>query len=46
MRIVFIGSVVFSEKNLEKLIVLKANTVGVCTLEKSPFQADYIDLTQ
>ena len=46
MRIVFIGSVIFSEKTLEKLIVLKANIVGVCTLEKSPFQADYIDLTQ
>ena len=46
MRIVFIGSVVFSEKTLEKLIVLKANIVGVCTLEKSPFQADHIDLTK
>ena len=46
MKIVFIGSVTFSEKTLEKLIVLKADIVGVCTLEKSPFNADHIDLTQ
>ena len=46
MKIVFIGAVTFSEKILEKLIVLKANIVGVCTLEKSPFNADHIDLTQ
>ena len=46
MKIVFIGAVTFSEKILEKLIVLKADIVGVCTLEKSSFNADHFDLTQ
>ena len=46
MKIVFIGAVTFSEKTLEKLIVLKADIVGVCTLEKSSFNADHVDLTQ
>jgi len=46
MKILFIGAVTFSEKVLEKLIVLKADIVGVCTLEKSSFNADHIDLTQ
>ena len=45
MRIVFIGAVQFSEKALAKLIDIKADVVGVCTLEKSPFNADHIDLT-
>jgi len=46
MKIVFIGAVTFSEKTLEKLLVLKADIVGVCTLEKSSFNADHVDLTQ
>ena len=45
MRIVFIGAVQFSEKALAKLIDIKADVVGVCTLEKSPFNADHVDLT-
>ena len=45
MKIVFIGSVRFSEKTLTKLIYMKANIIGVCTLEKSPFNADHVDLT-
>ena len=45
MRIVFIGAVQFSEKALAKLIKMKADVAGVCTLEKSPFNADHIDLT-
>lgn len=45
MRIVFIGTVEFSKKTLEKLVLLKANIVGVCTKEKSAFNSDYADLT-
>ena len=45
MKIVFIGSVQFSEKILKHLILLKANIVGTVTLEKSPFNADHVDLT-
>ncbi len=45
MRIVFIGAVQFSHAMLEKLIELKAEIVGVCTLESSKFNADYADLT-
>lgn len=45
MRIVFIGAVQFSEKVMAKLIDMKADVVGVCTLEKSSFNADHIDLT-
>ena len=46
MKIVFIGAVTFSEKTLEKLIALKADIAGVCTLKKSTFNADHVDLTQ
>jgi len=46
MRIVFIGTVEFSLKALEKLIELDANIVGVCTKEKSSFNTDYADLTK
>ena len=45
MRIVFIGSVKFSEKALQKLILLNANIVGVCTLKESKFNSDHCDLT-
>ena len=45
MRIVFIGAVQFSEKALAKLIDMTAEVEGVCTLEKSPFNADHVDLT-
>lgn len=45
MNIVFIGAVQFSEKMLIKLINMKADIVGVCTLEKSSFKADHVDLT-
>jgi|TARA_B100000315_G_scaffold175310_1_gene163833 methionyl-tRNA formyltransferase len=34
MRIVFIGTVQFSEKALAKLIDMKADVIGVCTLER------------
>ncbi|MGB5920475.1 formyltransferase family protein [Arcobacter sp.] len=45
MRIVFIGTVEFSKKSLEKLIAMKADIVGVCTREKSNFNSDFTDLT-
>lgn len=44
MRIVFIGSVEFSLRALEKLVALGAEIVGVCTLQESKFNADHIDL--
>ena len=45
MRIVFIGTVKFSLKILEKLLDLNANIVGVCTKKESNFNADYADLS-
>ena len=44
MRIVFIGTVEFSKKALQRLIELEANVVGVCTKEKSDFNSDFADL--
>mgnify|MGYP001376587147 CR=1 FL=1 len=46
MRIVFIGAVRFSETHLKNLIAMKADVVGVCTLKKSSFNADHVDLTE
>lgn len=45
MRILFIGTVTFSLKALEKLIAIKSNVVGVCTKEESLFNSDFSDLT-
>lgn len=45
MRIIFIGAVQFSEKAVTKLIDINANVVGICTLEKSSFNTDHVDLT-
>ena len=44
MRIVFIGTVEFSKKALQKLIDLNAKIVGVCTKKKSTFNSDFADL--
>jgi methionyl-tRNA formyltransferase len=44
MRIVFIGTVRFSENVLTKLIGMSVDVVGVCTLNKSPSNADHVDL--
>ena len=44
MRIVFIGSVVFSARALRELISMGADVVGVCTLKNSSFNADHQDL--
>ena len=46
MKIVFIGTVEFSKKTLEKLIDMETNIVGVCTKEQSKFNSDFSDLTQ
>ncbi|MFD0749654.1 formyltransferase family protein [Mucilaginibacter calamicampi] len=45
MRIVFIGTVIFSYKALEQIIADSANVVGVITRQTSVFNADYADLT-
>lgn len=45
MKIVFIGTVEFSYKTLEKLIQLKAEIAGVCTKKRSYFNSDFVDLT-
>tara|TARA_A100001015_G_C14854974_1_gene657990 strand:+ start:634 stop:1041 length:408 start_codon:yes stop_codon:yes gene_type:complete len=44
MRIIFIGSVEFSKKTLQKLIKLNAQVVGVCTKKKTKFNSDFADL--
>lgn len=45
MRIVYIGSVIFSAKALEKLISIKADVVGVVTKNESAFNSDFFDLS-
>ena len=44
MRIVFIGTVSFSERALKKLILMDADVVGVCTKKQSKENADFSDL--
>ncbi len=44
MRAVFIGTVEFSLRSLEKLIGLNVNLVGVVTKESSSFNSDFVDL--
>lgn len=45
MRIVFIGSVIFSARALEKLLSLGAEIVGVVTKSESAFNSDFRDLS-
>ncbi len=45
LRILFIGTVKFSEEALEKLIEMKANIVGIITKKESPFNSDFADLS-
>ncbi len=45
MRIVFIGTVEFSQRVLERLLLMKVEIVGVCTLQDSKFNADHVDLS-
>lgn len=46
MRTLFIGSVQFSEKALEKLIQLDSEVVGVVTKQSSAFNSDFVDLSK
>ncbi|RXJ68984.1 methionyl-tRNA formyltransferase [Halarcobacter ebronensis] len=45
MKIVFIGTVEFSRKALQKLIEMGAEIVGVCTKKRSDFNSDFVDIT-
>ena len=45
MRIVFIGAVEFSLKALTKVVSCNGNVVGVCTLNESAFNSDFVDLS-
>jgi methionyl-tRNA formyltransferase len=45
MKILFIGAVNFSAYALRKLINMKVNVVGVCTLSHSSVNSDHCDLT-
>ena len=44
MKIIFIGTVEFSLKALEKIMDIGGEVVGVCTKESSGFNSDYADL--
>lgn len=46
MRIVFIGSVKFSQIALLKLLDLKANIVGIVTKQNSSYNSDFVDLSE
>lgn len=45
MKILVIGTVIFSLRVLEKLIGLDADIVGVCTKSVSKYNSDFVDLT-
>ena len=45
MKILLIGAVDFSESVLKKLISMKLEIVGVCTLKNSSFNSDHCDLS-
>ena len=45
MKVVFIGTVEFSKRTLEKLIKLNVNVIGVCTKKISDFNNDFSNLT-
>lgn len=44
MKIIFIGSVEFSGKALEKLLEINANIIGIITKESSAFNSDFKNL--
>jgi methionyl-tRNA formyltransferase len=44
MRIVFIGTVDFSESSLRKLVQIKSKPVGVCTSKDLRSNSDYVNL--
>ena len=41
MRVIFIGTVEFSKKILEKLVDLNVHIVGVCTKKASNLNSDF-----
>ena len=45
MRVLFIGTVKFSESCLKKLISMQVDIVGVITKQKSNFNSDFVDLS-
>ena len=45
MKIVYIGSVIFSAKALEKLFSINAEIVGIVTKNESSFNSDFCDLS-
>ncbi|GBF48813.1 hypothetical protein LPTSP4_03130 [Leptospira ryugenii] len=45
MKIIFIGSVIFSKSALEAIIELGGNVVGIVTKNEAGINADYADLT-
>lgn len=45
MRIIFVGSVLFSEQALLKLLSLKVEIVGIVTKDASAFNADFCNLS-
>ncbi|GAB6076185.1 formyltransferase family protein [Desulfurobacterium crinifex] len=45
IKILYIGSVLFSAKALEKLVSMNANLVGVITKKESKFNSDFYDLS-
>ncbi len=46
MRVVFIGSVIFSSKMLTVIIKNKLDIVGIITKKKSTYNSDHFDLTK
>lgn len=44
MRIVFIGTVEFSLRARERLVLLNADIAGGCTMQETKFNADHVDL--
>jgi methionyl-tRNA formyltransferase len=45
MRILFIGSVLFSKRTLERVLQIDAQVVGIVTKEQSDFNTDFFDLS-
>ena len=46
MKILFIGSVEFSLRALEKIVKIGGNILGVYTLKESSFNSDFCDLSK
>lgn len=46
MKILFIGSVEFSLRALERTVEIGGDVVGVCTLKDSSFNSDFCDLSK